>query len=99
MNKLEYIFVDLDGTLLDGKIKHYMCYSDIIKKYGGTPICIDEYWEMKRNKIKRDKLLDITDFKGRYNQFLNCWIDNIEKDEYLKYDKLKPRSKEMLELI
>lgn len=90
MKKLDYIFIDLDGTLLEGKYKHYKCYEDIINENGGIPLDIDIYWEMKRNKIKRDVYLEKSYYKGTYNQFLETWIANIEDKQYLAFDKLKP---------
>lgn len=87
---LDYIFLDFDGPLLDGKLRHYYCYKDIIMKYGGDLIDIDEYWDMKRSKVKRDVLLEKSKFENSYDVFYNEWIENIEKEEYLKYDILKP---------
>lgn len=90
MMKIDCIFIDLDGTLLDGKMKHYNCYKDIILKDGGSPIAEDIYWDMKRSKIKRDILLRKSDYKGTYESFMMQWLTSIESEEYLRYDELKP---------
>ncbi|AJQ26088.1 HAD family hydrolase [Pelosinus fermentans] len=90
MRKIDYIFLDLDGPILDGKLRHYNCYRDIILKDGGVPIDIDQYWNMKRAKIKRDIILHQSQYQNTYENFLQQWIDNIEKKEYLKFDELKP---------
>jgi len=90
MMKLDYIFIDLDGTLLEGKLKHYNCYKDIILKDGGIPLDIDIYWDMKRSKIKRDVILEKSNYKNTYNNFLMQWLENIETEKYLYYDELKP---------
>jgi phosphoglycolate phosphatase-like HAD superfamily hydrolase len=87
---LDYIFLDLDGPILDGKKRHYECYYDIIKFYGGDPIDIDEYWKLKRSKTKRTELLKLSNFKGEYEDFIQSWLSNIEEKCYLKYDELKP---------
>lgn len=90
MNKLEYIFIDLDGTILEGKFKHYNCYKDIINQDGGDPLDIDIYWDMKRHKITRDIQLNKSNYRGSYNNFLSKWLENIENKQYLSYDILKP---------
>lgn len=89
---IEYnsIFIDLDGPVLDGKHRHYKCYVDIVQKYKGVPLNIEEYWERKRNKenvknIIKDSLLNI-----EREQFITDWLDNIEDLQYIKLDKLKP---------
>ena len=94
----DYIFVDLDGPILDGKLRHYNCYVDIIKKYGGAPLDIETYWRDKRNKVKRDILLQESKFAGSYDDFLDEWIHNIESPDYLRYDVLKPQVSETLQL-
>ena len=96
MEKLDYILIDFDGTLLEGKYKHYNCYKDIINSDGGIPLDIDIYWEMKRNKVTRDVYLEKSYYKGTYEGFLQQWIQNIEDKKYLKYDILKPKVIETL---
>lgn len=91
MKKFDYIFLDLDGPILEGKYRHYKCYEDIIKKYGGDIIDIETYWEMKRNKITRDVLLKKSNFKESYDVFFDEWMNNIENEKYLSLDTLKPK--------
>ena len=93
----DYIFIDLDGPILDGKLRHYNCYVDILKKYDGIPLSINEYWESKRNKVSRDVLLKKSGFSYNYETYLHEWVTSIERPEYLQYDVLKPRVSETLE--
>ena len=86
--KLDYVFIDLDGTLLEGKFKQYNCYKDILLKDGGNPLNLNDYWNMKRSKIRRDSILAASDYKGDYHNFYLQWIENIEKIKYLKFDTL-----------
>lgn len=95
MKNLDYIFIDLDGPILDGKLKHYNCYKDIIKDKG-MPLDIDDYWIMKRNKISRKILLEKSQYIGLYDEFFTQWLENIEEKKYLGYDCLKPVVKETL---
>lgn len=90
MKLFNYIFTDLDGPILDGKYKHYNCYKDIIVEGNGNPISLDEYWKMKRNKVKRDKLLKMSLYGETYDDYMNKWLMNIEKKKYLDMDLLKP---------
>ena len=89
-NRQRVIFLDLDGPVLDGKFRHYNCYRDIVIKYGGVPIDIDAYWDMKRSMIKRDVLLKKSKFTDSYENFFNEWMTLIETPDYLKFDQLKP---------
>ena len=96
MQKFDYIFLDLDGPILEGKYRHYKCYEDIINKYGGDILDIETYWEMKRNKITRDLLLEKSNFQESYEVFFNEWMNNIENEKYLRLDTLKPKAIETL---
>lgn len=93
------IYFDLDGTLLDDKERHFRCYCDIVKKYGGNCIYIEEYWNDKRNKISREILLRKTGFQGSYEEYLKEWIERIEKKEYLLYETLKPYAESVLKTV
>ncbi len=96
-NKMfDYIFLDLDGPILEGKFRHYACYKDIIKKYGGNALEIDYYWELKRNKITRDIILEKSNFQESYEIFFKEWMISIENEKYLNLDILKPEVVETL---
>ena len=96
MKKYEFIFCDLDGPILEGKERHYTCYCDIVSEYGGTPIAIEEYWDMKRSMVKRTVLLEKTGFLGTYDDYIDRWLQKIEDPYYLHKDYLKPNIKEAL---
>lgn len=97
MKKYECIFIDLDGPILNGKNRHYQCYKDIINKYGGKPLNIEKYWNLKRNMVERNIIIKKSDFQGTYDEFMNMWMETIETKKYLKYDTLKPKAVETLE--
>ncbi|MCT7520064.1 HAD family hydrolase [Aliarcobacter cryaerophilus] len=92
----DYIFLDLDGPILEGKFRHYTCYKYIIKKYGGNVIDVDAYWELKRGKVTRDILLEKSNFRESYEVFFKEWMNTIENEEYLRLDTLKPNVVETL---
>lgn len=94
--KFDYIFLDLDGPILEGKQRHYQCYKEIVERYGGNILDIDLYWDMKRSMITRDILLNKSNFQGTYEIFFQEWMKNIEDEKYLILDVLKPQVVEVL---
>lgn len=99
LTDFEIVFCDLDGTLLEDKMRHYMCYKDIIKQYGGSPIHIDEYWNDKRNKVKCSDLLEKSDFQGPEELYYSEWMQRIEQERYLSYEFLKPNIIKVIDYI
>jgi phosphoglycolate phosphatase len=91
------IIVDLDGPVLDGKFRHYQCYNDILREFGYAGMPIDEYWEMKRNRIDRRKQLAVSRAEGIYDQFLASWKKRIEERRYLEFDQLRLGARERFE--
>lgn len=87
------IFCDLDGTLIDVSNRHYLVYSEMIHEFGGSPLSKDEYWQLKRQKIKWNKLLPMSGLKdGVEPAFLEGFIKKIEDPKYLELDTLFPES-------
>ena len=99
LSNFDIIFCDLDGTLLEDKQRHYMCYKDIINQYGGMPIDIDEYWNDKRNKVKLGTLLEKSSFKAQHKIYSDEWMKRIEQERYLKYEILKPNIRKTIKYI
>jgi phosphoglycolate phosphatase len=83
------VILDLDGPILDGKLRHHKCYSDIISAYGYTPLSIETYWAMKRSRKSRREQLSCSGADGIYNLFLDEWLMRIESPEYLKLDRIQ----------
>lgn len=90
------IIVDLDGPILDGRLRHYRCYADILTEHGYSPIQIDQYWNMKRNRINRHIQLGASGAESFYDDFLLNWIEKIEQKKYLALDVLQSGSSETL---
>lgn len=90
MIKYDNIFFDLDGPILDGKLRHYNCYKDIVTKMSGRVVDIEEYWTAKRNGNNRAIIENESLLSGKYEEFIAEWIERIETKEYLKFDVLKP---------
>ena len=90
------LIVDLDGPVLDGRIRHYQCYSDILIKNGYKPLSIEKYWQLKRGKCNLRRILVKTDAEELYDLFLKRWLSHIEKKKYLTLDKLQFGAKDTL---
>jgi len=87
MNK-RIIFLDLDETLIDTSNRHYHVYLDILKALNlGNPLDKEEFWKLKRKGIPTIEILNETDHTI-LKEFLKLWINNIEKKEYLSWDKV-----------
>jgi len=86
------VVLDLDGPILNGKLRHYSCYSNILREHGFDPMPIEQYWEMKRNRRDLHEQLKVSRADGIYDQFLQLWLERIEMREYLRLDRLQPEA-------
>lgn len=82
------IVLDLDGPLLDGMLRHYHCYRDILSGSGFVPVPMEQYWEMKRDRIDRLTLLAMSEAGLFHDDFLRLWRQRIEAWKYLESDRL-----------
>lgn len=93
------IALDLDGTLLDIKLKYHAVYNHIVTEHGATPLDVDTYWTMKRNKVPNEKILS----EGRCfldrNIYQQRFSELIETPPYLNRDRLTPGADEFLKMI
>lgn len=88
---MEKIAFDLDGTILDSKFRHQKVLFDILKQRGLSEKIedLDDYVEYKSIGKTTKQYLEY-----RYGESINSeeicklWIENIEKMEYLEFDKM-----------
>ena len=80
------IFFDLDGTIIDSKMRLFLLFNFLVPN---SKYSYDEYWNLKQNKISHKEIL-----KNYYgyseNQFMTFqekWMNEIEKDNWLQFDK------------
>ncbi|HMU46618.1 MAG TPA: HAD hydrolase-like protein [Chitinophagaceae bacterium] len=80
------IFFDLDGTLIDSKPRLYYLFQHLIPE---SRLSYNEYWELKSRKQNHwDILSKYFKFsKLQYDEFERKWMKEIEKEEWLKFDK------------
>jgi phosphoglycolate phosphatase-like HAD superfamily hydrolase len=92
------IFIDLDGPIFDGRMRHYQCYCDILFSSGETfVLSLTDYWQRKRSKVDIVNILASTGTKISKCDYHELWMKNIESTKYLALDKLQPNAKETLE--
>ncbi len=88
---------DLDGTLLDSRLRHKIVMEDVLKKFN-LPIDLTEYLDFKvcgNSNVAFLKSHQISDDMAQ--QVQKEWISHIEDEKYLRHDKLYPDSVERLE--
>ena len=92
------IFFDLDGTLIDARMRLYNLFCDLTCQ---TLLDFNNYWELKRSmhdqKWILTNILKYTDLQ--ISEFRKKWMYNIEKEEYLKFDSLFPYTISTLEQL
>jgi len=78
------IFFDLDGTLIDSRQRLYQLFQYLVPQ---SQLTFDDYWNLKRNKITHEIILneyfEITDFAN----FEKVWLQLIENENYLDLDQ------------
>jgi phosphoglycolate phosphatase len=86
---IRFLVLDLDGPILEGKFRHYACYSRILETYGYKPLSLVKYWQMKRNRMSTQQLLEATDAEDLLDKFLQMWLETIEQPDMLALDRLQ----------
>lgn len=84
------VVLDPDGPLLDGRLRHYACYCEILTQHGFAVLPLDQYWEMKRARKNRREQLAATGADSLYGVFLTRWSERIQQPDLLKLDRLQP---------
>lgn len=78
------IFFDLDGTLLDSKVRLYRLFQHLVPE---SQYSFEEYWELKKNKIGHKEIFEKHLLLDSFSVFEKSWLDKIELPEWLSLDK------------
>ena len=80
------IFLDLDGTLIDSKMRLFLLFNFLVPN---SKYSYDEYWNLKQNKISHKEILknNYGYSENQYIAFQEKWMNEIEKDNWLQFDK------------
>ena len=92
--KARAIIVDLDGTLLDTRRRHFHTYREAVLRLGGQPAELATFWASKRRAAPWPDLLTQA-FGGPVGpeierRFLEDFARSIEDPGALKLDRLQP---------
>lgn len=81
------IFIDLDGTLIDSKLRLYELFQHLVQR---SNLTFDGYWELKKNEICHQEILEnhFNYSKGKIKNFQKNWLQKIEEPEWLSLDTL-----------
>jgi phosphoglycolate phosphatase len=81
------ILFDLDGTIIDSKMRLYCLFCDITSQ---NKLSFEDYWNFKRSMVNHETILTkyFQYTKEEYFAFEKKWMTLIESDTYLNYDKV-----------
>lgn len=77
------IIFDLDGTLIDSSERLYKLFNHLVPE---SKLTKEEYWDLKRNKINHQMIIDKYFPNIYFDDFNNKWMELIEDPEYLDMD-------------
>jgi phosphoglycolate phosphatase len=80
------IFFDLDGTLIDSKLRLYNLFQKLVPQ---SILTYDEYWAFKMDKISHSMILRQVFNLGEIDikLFEDRWMELIETENWLKFDR------------
>jgi beta-phosphoglucomutase-like phosphatase (HAD superfamily) len=87
------LFLDLDGTLLDDKTRHYATYVEVLAMADmrGHPIPEKEYWGLRQEKKTIDEILRMSRlFPTKFKMFAERFDARLESPEMLALDTVRP---------
>jgi len=88
------VIVDLDGTLLDTRQRHFQSYRDAVVRLGGRPCALPPFWAAKRRGEPWSHLLaqafDPPPGPDLERRFVEDFARSIEAASLLKTDRLQP---------
>jgi phosphoglycolate phosphatase len=80
------VVLDLDGTVLDERPRHYGCYAVIMSELEQPALPIDEYWALKRAAVDAQGVLSRTGSAGLRSAYERRWLSMIESPAMLALD-------------
>lgn len=93
------IALDLDGTLLDSRLRHSVLMHDILLSKGLSIDTADLVDYKSNGKSNLDWLIDKHISNDEANAIQKEWISKIEDEKYLQLDKLYPDALKILERL
>jgi phosphoglycolate phosphatase len=82
-----WIFLDLDGTLIDVSARYHRLHREGAERFGGRPLPLDVYWDAKRNRVpEREMFLRAGLSAEAAQEALAERQANLENPQYLALD-------------
>lgn len=94
-----FVFVDLDGPILDTRWRHYCVYGSLARDAGGTALDLDSFWTMKRDRVPTDVLLQASNADMPASAFRARAMRRIESEEMLALDRIHPEALDALDRL
>jgi phosphoglycolate phosphatase-like HAD superfamily hydrolase len=90
------IFIDLDGTLLDVRLKYIKLYEAFLGFHITNHYL---FWDLKRSGACDEEIFQLLDIKVDISEFKQFKIQNIELEGYLRNDTLIPGAISYLDVL
>jgi phosphoglycolate phosphatase-like HAD superfamily hydrolase len=88
------LYLDLDGTLVDVKSRHYLAYARAAAAVDAEPVSQREYWARRRRGSSTMELAPANE--DRRTAFLETWLCQVEAAENLRLDTMIPGARRAL---
>jgi phosphoglycolate phosphatase len=82
----DVIFFDLDGTLLDIRLRFHRLHSDCLAELHGTSLSIEQYWQLKQSKTSEGDILKVNHDEDLLVAYEAMRKEQIEAVDYLQFD-------------
>ncbi len=90
------IVFDLDGTLIDSSERMYRLFQTIVPE---SQLTKETYWALKRDKVSHKQLIERLFPQYDFDSFNSLWLNEIEKNKYLRMDKIFPDTRSVLDKL
>jgi phosphoglycolate phosphatase len=92
---MSILYLDLDGTLVDVRRRHYRAYADTTEELGLVTLPEQEYWEARRNGASNADLIGDVD-PAVHEAFALKFLERVEAPSYVRLDTLIPGARATL---
>ncbi len=93
-----WLFLDLDGPVLDVSRRYHQIHQDVVEELGGWPFPQTVYWEAKRHRIPEAEILARTGLSPEAAAQASAErLRRIEEPRYLALDRPWPWLAEVLD--
>jgi phosphoglycolate phosphatase len=100
MHSDKRVLIDLDGPILDVRPRYIRAHEDVIRSFGGTPLSMDEYWSLKRNRVGETTIFERCGLdRATASRATQQRLQLIETKEYVQHDDVWPWAAEALSAL